>query len=125
MGRPFIFAALLLAVGCSRGTRALPPIRSSDEVRVMKGGREVARIADPDAVAKVVALVNHYPDGWGVPWYGPPVAEMTATFYSSGQVVGDFGIGDSFVTRTYGEFYSRRADSKELAAMRSALNRRP
>jgi hypothetical protein len=109
-----------LALACT-SPRSLPPIAESDEIRIFEATAEVRRIDDRARVSEVVAVVNRRSSGWSVPWYGPPVPRTRLEFYNAGRFIGDFGMGNGFLTRTYGDFYSRAATATELQELRSAL----
>lgn len=93
----------------------LPPIPEAD--RIVITAHELAGevpITDPGSIRFIRSFVNGQPEGWGVPWYGPPVAAVRLQFYAGNAFVGDFGLSEDFITRTHGDFYSKNMDEKAL-----------
>jgi len=74
-------------------------------------------ITEPSTVQAVQAFANEFKSGWSVPWYGPPVADLQVEFYSNSKFVGDFGVSPTFVTRTYGDFWSQRVSEDTIRAL--------
>jgi hypothetical protein len=109
-----VLAASGLVSGCGR---ALPPIPISTEIRLRSNELRELVITDPSTVGAVQAFANEFRDGWGVPWYGPPVAKLTIEFYANSKFVGDFGVSPTFVTRTYGDFWSQRVSEDTIRAL--------
>jgi len=79
--------------GCGR---ALPPIPISTEIRLRSNALRELVITEPNTVQAMQAFANEFKGGWGVPWYGPPVAELT---------------------RTYGDFWSQRVSEDTIRAL--------
>ncbi len=109
-----VLAASGLVSGCGR---ALPPIPNSTEIRLRSNALRELVITEPSTVQAVQAFANEFKSGWSVPWYGPPVADLQVEFYSNSKFVGDFGVSPTFVTRTYGDFWSQRVSEDTIRAL--------
>lgn len=128
-------AALAALAGCSFGKRcpdmAFERLRSADRVRVRVGAQGLPdstehTITDAAAIARIVAFAEARPDGWGVPWYGAPVAHADAAFYEGGRFLGDLGAGHGFLTaQGCGWFQSRSATRDEVAELLTLLGAEP
>lgn len=104
-------AAVVLCSGCAATT--LPPIAEVDEIRLKSNELGEVMITDSNTIVAVLDFANGFKDGWGVPWYGPPVATLHFEFYSRSKLVANFGLSKNFVTRTpgIGNFLSQRVES--------------
>lgn len=63
---------------------------------------------------KIVDFINAFPDGWDVPWYGPPVAAVHLSLWKGDKYVANFGISTTFITRDYGNFWSQTVSEQLL-----------
>ena len=104
----FIFA------GCTSTKQTLPPQEPVDRIEIsgidLPGKIE---ITDTEKIQEVVQFINDHPDGWGVPWYGPPVAAVRLDLWNDDEFVGNLGISRGLITRTYGNFWSRPVSSEK------------
>ena len=84
-------------------------------------GRE---LTSPSDIAGLVAFAEAHGTGWSYPWYGPPVARLSADFYAGSKFLGDLGVGTTFLSaQGCGYFQSRTigaSDRQRLVAMLGA-----
>jgi hypothetical protein len=114
--RSTVILIACLSVSACQNSPVLPPIPNSTEVRLRSQELGELVITEPRTVEAVRTFANEFKDGWGVPWYGPPVSRLLIDFYAGSTFVGNFGVSNNFVTRTYGEFWSQRVSEKTLKA---------
>ena len=62
-------------------------------------------VSEPEKLRLIEDFISQFLDGWYVPWYGPPVANLHFSLYSNGEFIGDFGVSEGFIIRTYGNFF--------------------
>ena len=118
--RTVLLAGICATVACT-SSRSLPPILAAGEIRLSVRNRDIGVVDDPQTIEQVISLANQYLDGWIVPLAGPPVAGMKLGFYFEGRLMADLGLGDDFLTRTHGNFYSRNIGAAEVQEFREAL----
>jgi hypothetical protein len=99
-------------------------LRSADRVRVRDNGdHELRSITDRATVAALVQFAEAHADGWGVPWYGAPVARIYAQFYEGDHFINDLGVGGDWIgTQHKGFFYSRSVSDSDRADVMKLLD---
>lgn len=106
-------AAAMLLQFCS-GSQTLPPIPESSGYSLRFSSNEVEEITVNNAskVESFRQLFNSYPSGWGVPWYGAPIARVKVGLYKDEELIGNFGISDGRLHR--GFMLSRSIDKNKV-----------
>lgn len=70
--------------------------------------KSLRQIEDRAVLDKVVAALKNYQADWGVPEAGVPVANLRFNFYQGDKILGNVGVGRTFLTAMYrGSFFSR------------------
>jgi hypothetical protein len=99
-------------------------LRSANRVRVRDNSdHELRTITDSETIAALVRFAEAHADGWGVPWYGAPVARIYAQFYEGDRFINDLGVGGDWIgTQHKGYFYSRSVSDDDRAAVMKLLD---
>ena len=112
----FLAAPILLLLASCQTTR-LPPIAHADRIEISSFNLpDGIEISDKEKIGKAIQFINSFPDGWSVPWYGPPVAAVNFALWNGKKLVGNFGVSSNFITRDYGDFWSQSVSSDKLRA---------
>ena len=59
---------------------------------------ELRAIQDEETIAGITNFALAHSSDWEMPWYGTPVALVRANFFVDDKFLGDFGVGNSFLT---------------------------
>ncbi len=89
----------------------LPPISNVNiiKLRTIEYTDEII-ITDSNKIDYLLRFINSFPDGWNVPWYGPPVSNVFFECYNNDKFICNFGVSENFITRDYGNFWSQTVD---------------
>jgi len=59
---------------------------------------ELRTIEDKETILGIASFALDHSSDWEIPWYGTPVALVRANFFIDDKFVGDFGVGNNFLT---------------------------
>lgn len=80
--------------------------------------KTLKQIEDRATLDKVVAALKNYQADWDVPEAGVPVANLRFNFYQGDKLLGNVGVGRTFLTALYrGGFVSRPFEAGGYSAM--------
>ena len=118
-----LFLFLFILNGCA-GNETLPQQKRADEIRVEKiyPKEQLFKIEDQEKIDEIIAFINSKREGWGVPWFGPPVGKIYIHFYKEKKVNGNFYVGSNFFGRDITNFWSKPASRKEIQKLGELLN---
>jgi hypothetical protein len=73
--------------------------------------KTLRQIEDGEKIGQVLAVVKKYQTDWDVPTAGVPVANLRLNFYMGDKLLGNIGLGRTFLTALHqGNFVSRPFD---------------
>ena len=73
--------------------------------------RARATVDDPTAIADVIEALGAHSDGWSVPEKGVPIARRRLNFYEDDRLLGNVGVGRTFLSALYrGGFLAHTVD---------------
>ncbi len=118
-----MFLFLLFLSGCS-GNVTLPEQSRADQIRVERNfpQEKLAEILDQKKIGEIIAFINSNREGWGVPWYGPPVGQIYLRFYKEQKYNGNFYVGANFFGRDTNNFFSKSASNTEIQKLSDLLD---
>ncbi len=92
---------------------------AADTVRMTTNlNEEIARIADPKAIAAVVRWLCERSDGWSEPPGGAVILDDRLNFSAGRRSLGNVGVGDRYMTaHRKGRFYQRDAGPSDREEM--------
>ncbi|MDB6101213.1 MAG: hypothetical protein JWO52_1212 [Gammaproteobacteria bacterium] len=110
-----MFGVLVILVGltsCSSGCHdtEFETWNRADHIVVAVGtNKNHHTITDPARIAKIVAFARAHAEGWGNPWYGTPVGNISLEIYAAEKFLGHLAIGWNFLEAQGcdGDFMSR------------------
>ena len=79
-------------------------------------------ITDRVRIAQIAAFAQAHADGWGSPWYGTPVGDITLEVYEGPRFMGHLAIGSNFLeSQGCNDFMSRRVSPTDRRAILSLV----
>ena len=80
--------------------------------------KTLKQIEDRPTLDQVVADLKNYQADWDVPAAGVPVANLRFNFYRGDTLLGNVGVGRTFLTALFrGSFFSRPFDTAGYSAL--------
>jgi hypothetical protein len=82
---------------------------ATDRIEVTSNlNRKQGTLTGAEPIQAVLAALRGLAEGWGVPAGGVPVAGLRLNFYQGDRLLGNVGVGRTFLTALYrGSFWSR------------------
>jgi hypothetical protein len=109
---------LCLVAGCSSHCESMDfkAWNQADHIVVKRLSRATGMtISDSETISHIAAFAQGRQGGWGAPWAGTPVAEITLEFYSGRQFLGHLGVGQSLLeAQGCDDFVSRSLTDRDF-----------
>lgn len=110
---------VLLSGGCSKDDPC-PDMRFERFLKVNRivitdnHNNELRTIQDDATISGITNFAVAHGSDWKAPWHGTPVALVRANFYIDDKFLGDFGVGNNFLTaQGCRAFLSRQVSQNE------------
>lgn len=92
-------------------------LEAADRIVVTTNLNETIKTLDDAAIIQaVLAFVKSHGSGWTVPAEGVPIARLRLNFYQAGTLLGNVGVGKTFLSALQlGSFWSKTSDEAQRA----------
>jgi hypothetical protein len=122
---PIALVVCVLITGCSPACHSteFDEWSTADHIDIRLGNQPPQRtITDPVLIAKIATFAQAHADGWGNPWYGTPVGNITLEVYSGHRFMGHLAIGPtSLESQGCDDFVSRSLSQTDRRAILSLV----
>jgi hypothetical protein len=95
----------------------------TDRIVVTNNLNETIKVVDdPAAIQAVLTFLKSHAAGWTVPAEGVPVARLRLNFYTGSKILGNLGVGRTFLTvHQAGSFWSKASTQTDYFQLQGLI----